>query len=72
MDCNNIGGHITHNTSTDISANLILCNWHHWDGSVGGEPVGAVIAGGIVADIVDVAKHEWHSAETSKTRASPA
>ena len=41
----------------------------HGHGLGRGQPVGVVVAGGEVADIVDVAEHEGHGAEPAQTAA---
>ena len=44
----------------------------HGHGLRRGQPVGVVIAGGEIADIVDVAEHEGHGAEPAQTAAGRA
>lgn len=42
----------------------------HGHGLWRGQPIGVVVAGGEVADVVDVAEHERHGAEPAQTAAS--
>lgn len=44
----------------------------HGHGFRCGQPVGVVVAGGEVADVVDVAEHEGHGAEPAQTAAGRA
>lgn len=44
----------------------------HGHGLGRGQPVGVVVAGGEVADVVDVAEHEGHCAEPAQTAAGRA
>ena len=65
-----LSGSLTHSATTDIWVNLLVHQGHHGKGLVGGQPVGAVIAAGVVADVVEVAEEEGHGAETLQARAS--
>lgn len=44
----------------------------HGHGLRRGQPIGVVVAGGEVADVVDVAEHEGHGAEPAQAAASRA
>lgn len=52
-----------HRASTDVLGDLKAADGHHRDGRRGGEPVGLVVAAGVVADLVGVAVDEGHGAE---------
>ena len=72
MNCNHIGWNVAHHTAGDVRHKVALAHGHHGNGGVGGEPVGLVVATGIVADVVHVAEEEGHCAEARQTRPSPA
>lgn len=67
---NSLRGCLTHRAAADVLWNLGLADGHHRNGSSGGEPVGFIIAPGIVAHFVDVAVDEWHGAEAGQAGAS--
>lgn len=58
----------------DERPDALSCNGSHGHGHGlrCGQPIGVVIAGCKVADIVDVAEHEGHGAEPAKTAAGRA
>ena len=72
MNCNDVGGNVAHHAARDVGHKVTLTHGHHGNGGVGGEPVGLVVATGIVADIVHVAEEEGHGAEARQARPSPA
>ena len=55
---------IRSNRPGDVLSDGRVCDGHHRYGRVGGEPVGLVVAAGVVADAVQVTEHERHRAET--------
>lgn len=44
----------------------------HWHGCWSGQPVGIIISGGEVADIVDIAEQEGHRTELAQAASSRA
>ena len=42
----------------------VLGHGHHWDGLVGGEPVGPVVPARVVADVIEVTEQEGHCVES--------
>lgn len=70
MHGNSLGGCLTHRAAADILGNLRLADGHHGDGGGSGEPVGFIVAPGIVAHFVDVAVDEGHGAEAGQAGAS--
>lgn len=69
---NGLRGCLTHRAAADVLGNLGLADGHHGDRGSSGEPVGFIIAPGIVAHLVDVAVDEGHGAEARQTGASKA
>jgi len=53
----------------DVRLDALPTDWGHGHGLRRGQPVGVVVTGGEVADIVDVAEHEGHGAESSQAAA---
>lgn len=62
-------GHLAHRAAADVLRDLVARHRHHGDGRAGGEPVGLVIAAGVVADLIDVAVDERHGAEARQAGA---
>jgi hypothetical protein len=56
--------------SRDVSADVSSLNGHHWNWSVGGQPVRLGVSAGVSADFVGTAEGSWESAELSRARAS--
>lgn len=67
---NGLRGRLTHRAAADVLRDLGLADRHHGDGGGGGEPVGFIIAPGVVAHFVDVAVDEGHGAEAGQAGAS--
>lgn len=63
MHSHGLGRCLTHRAAADVLRDLATVHRHHGDGSSGGEPVGLVIAAGVVAHFVDVAVNKRHGAE---------
>lgn len=60
---------LTHHTAADVGWNFLAKDWHHWYWCGGGEPVGLVIATGVVAGSF-VAIGKRHSGENREARTS--
>lgn len=67
---NGLRGCLTHRAAADVLGNLGLPHRHHGNGGSRGEPVGFIIASGVVAHFIDVAVDEWHGAESGQAGAS--
>ena len=50
--------------------NAGLGHWHHGDRSGGRQPVGFVVATGVITDVIEVTKDEWHRAKSLQARPS--
>jgi len=74
VDCNHHGWSFTHCTPADERLDALSSDGGHGHGhGLGcGQPVGVVVAGGKVADVVDIAEHEGHGAEPAQTAAGRA
>ena len=68
----NVGWHVTHDAPRDKRHNVPLSHRHHRYWRVGGQPIGSVVAAGVVADVVEVAEEERHRAEPRQARPRPA
>ena len=66
-----IGGDVADHTPGDVRPDVFTLHGHHGNGVVGGQPIGAVVAGRVVTDIVHVAEHERHGAEALQARSGP-
>jgi len=71
---NHHGWSFTYCTPADERLDALSSDGGHGRGHGlgGGQPVGVVVAGGKVTDVVDVAEHEGHGAEPTQTTASRA
>lgn len=58
------------NKPGDVFFNGGLLHRHHRYWTIGGKPIGAIISGGEMAHVVNVAEEERHSGEFPYTRAS--
>lgn len=69
MDCNHHGWSFTHHTPADEGLDAFSANGGHGHGHglQRRQPVGVVVTGGKVTDVVDVAEHEGHGAESVQT-----
>ncbi len=56
----------------DVFPDGEICNRHHGDGRVCGEPVGLVVSARVVADVVEIAEEEGHRVEGAHAGASHA
>ena len=63
------GWGLTHGTAADVGLDFVLGHRHHGQRGRGGEPVGLVIAAGVVAHITRVAVQKGHGAEPSQAGA---
>lgn len=69
VDCNGDGWGLAHGTAANVGLDVILGHRHHGQRGSGGQPVGLVVAAGIVAHITRVAVQEGHGAEPSQAGA---
>lgn len=69
MDSYRLGVGLAHGAPADVLADSLLSHRHHGDGCRGGQPIGLVVAAGVVADLVGRAVQEGDSAETGKAGA---
>ena len=60
---------LAHNTAADVGANLLAKQRHHGYGSSGGEPIGFVVATGVVTGSF-VTVRERHGGENREAGAS--
>lgn len=60
---------LAHHTAADVGDNLLAKEWHHGNGSGGGEPIGFVIATRVVTGGF-VAVGERHGGENREAGAS--
>ena len=65
-----IGWYVTNHTATDVRNDLLLGDRHHGNGSAGGQPIGSVVTGGVVTNVVKVTEHKRHRAEPAQTATS--
>ena len=72
MDSYDVSRDVTDHTATDVGNDLTVPYGHHGDRGCGGQPVGLVIAAGIVAHVVKVAEDKRHGAEALQAGARPA
>lgn len=59
--------HLADGAMTDVGSDLLFSHWHHWKRRRSGEPVGFVVATGVIADVTRIAIKEWHRAESGQT-----
>lgn len=60
MDSDDIGRGFTDSASGDVFSDVVISNRHHRKWGISRQPVGFVIPGSIVADIVEVTEEERH------------
>lgn len=70
VDGNGHGWCLTHRAAADVGLDFFLSHGHHGQRGSGGEPVGLVVAAGVVADVPGIAVQKRHSAEACQTGAS--
>lgn len=65
---------LTHRTPANKRPDIVPCDGRHrhWHGLRRGQPVGIVISGGEVADIVDIAEQERHRTKLAQAASSRA
>lgn len=63
------GRGLTHRAAADVGPDVLLGHGHHGQRGGGGEPVGLVVAAGVVADVAGVAVEEGHGAEPGQAGA---
>ena len=71
VESDGVGRDVADSTTTDEVGDLASLNWHHRQRRRRRQPVGLVVATGVVADVHEVAEHERHRAEPLHTRAWP-
>lgn len=69
MDCYDVGRGFTDHASTDVLSDGVFSNGHHWYRCVRRKPVGLVVAAGVIAHAVEVAKQERHGAKSPEAGA---
>lgn len=69
VDSNGHSWGLTHRAAADVGLDFFLSHRHHGQWGSGGEPVGFVIAAGVVADVTRIAVQKRHSAEACQTGA---
>lgn len=69
VDSNGHGRSLTHRTAADVGFDFLLSYGHHGQWGRGGEPVGLVVAAGVVADVTRIAVQEGHGAEACQAGA---
>lgn len=69
VDGNGHGRGLAHSAAADVRLDFILSHRHHGQWGSGGEPVGLVVAAGIVADVSRVAVQKRHGAEARQAGA---
>ena len=72
MHGDDVARRVTHDAAADERDDLLLLHGHHGNGGIGRQPIGAVVAAGVVADVVHVAEQEGHRAEALHARTGPA
>lgn len=66
---NGHGRSLAHGAAANVGLDFLLGHGHHGQRGRGGEPVGLVIAAGIVADVPRIAVQERHCAEARQAGA---
>lgn len=69
VDSYGYGWSLAHGAAADVGLDFLLGHRHHGQRGRGGEPVGLVIAAGVVADVPRIAVQERHGAESSQAGA---
>lgn len=69
VDGNGHGWCLTHGAAADVGLDFLLSHGHHGQRGSGGEPVGLVVAAGVVADVPGIAIQKRHSAEACQAGA---
>lgn len=69
VDSNGHGWRLTHRAAADVGLDFFLSHGHHGQRGRGGEPVGLVVAAGVVADVPGVTVQKRHSAEARQAGA---
>lgn len=69
VDCYDSSSSLANGASTDERQYVEAGDRHHRESTVRSEPVGLVVAAGVVADFVLVTEYERHGTETWQTGA---
>lgn len=69
VDGNGHGRSLAHRAAADVGLDFLFSHGHHGQRGRGGQPVGLVIAAGIVADVPGIAVQERHGAEACQAGA---
>ena len=63
------GRSFAHRAAADVGFDITFLHGHHGKGRGGGQPIGFVVAAGVVADVSGVAVQEGHGVETREAGA---